>query len=123
MLTRRNPAPSDLEGALEPRRRPAEAKDFYAPLPARHPIQRAAQRGPIRSSKSAPVIDVKDVSLRHDMPLRNFDVEVRGKDFAIVLPVQARDPISAVATASYRTSREWSVERLQSVHTIAIKRS
>lgn len=68
------------------------------------------------SSGAAPV-------QRHDLPLANWDVRVIFEDGTDeVLLVHARDPISAVRTASYTTEREWSAERLLSVRRISVKR-
>ena len=61
--------------------------------------------------------------LRHDMRLQLYDVTVRFADGSeVVLKVQARDPLTAVRTASYAPAREWPPEKLLSIILITPKK-
>lgn len=62
---------------------------------------------------------VEAVSLRHDMPLKFFDVVVTFEDGSQeILPVQARDPLSAIRLSSYTPERTWPAEKLGSIASI-----
>lgn len=72
-----------------------------------------------RSDRERPEIDIAKISLRHDLPLINWTVIIRFRDRPDErLPVQARDPLSAVRIVNYTSEREWSAEKLLAVESI-----
>ncbi len=63
-------------------------------------------------------------SMRHDLPLANYDIIVTFKDQTQeVLKVQARDPLSAIRLASTSPCREWEASRLLAINSIHWRRS
>lgn len=63
---------------------------------------------------------VAAVSLRHDMPSRNFDLKVTFTDgTTTILRARARDVLSAIAVASVTPGRTWPPDRLTSIISIS----
>lgn len=59
------------------------------------------------------------VTLRHDMPMRNFDIRIEFADGSSeIVPVQARSALAAIELAGRTPLREWSRERLESIQSV-----
>jgi hypothetical protein len=62
---------------------------------------------------------VAQVSLRHDLPLRDFNVRVEFADgSADTVPVQARDALSAITLVSNTAHRHWPADRLLQIRAV-----
>lgn len=63
-----------------------------------------------------PAQKVQRVTLRHEMPLRNFDITITFEDGSSeVLHAQARDILTAISVVSVRPSRAWAPARLDAI--------
>lgn len=67
----------------------------------------------------SPAEKVRLVSCRHEMPMRNFDITITLSDGSSeILRAQARDILSALATAGSLPTRAWSPDRLAAIEKI-----
>jgi hypothetical protein len=95
----RSPAPS-IRSELAERRRPRRNQD---PEGGTQSVQEVVDR----------------VSLRHEMPLRNYDVKVVLADGSTeILQGRSRDVLSAIGLVGQHAAREWAREKLDGIQTI-----